>query len=588
MTKFDLPEFAIFEDTLTNENNSYFYNPIAEIIAFDEKSLEQAFIDISKYQKQGLYLAGFISYEAIYYLNSKLKSLRLDIHDKLLHFVAFKDYSNKVPKLDDSNANIDLLIDDISFKDYQEKFAKTQQALINGDSYEINLTKNIYAKTQSSAKKLYTTLKEIQPVGYAAFLPFLNPDIISISPELFFKKERDKLIVRPMKGTAKLTGDSTIDKQIYNELKSCKKNLSENLIIVDLLRNDLYGIAKQHTVKVEKAFSIEKYKDILQMTSEISSEVDDNISFSEILNHLFPCGSITGAPKNRTIELIKNIENGSRGVYTGSIGYILPNNDMTFNVAIRTLQKNHENLQIGVGGGITVYSDVQSEWQEMLTKINFIKRIYKPKFSLVESLYFSGEFRNLALHLERLENTAERLFFKINIDNIVKKLNDYVKKISKNKEYKIRLEYFYNQEVVIEHIEVNNKNIKPVKLIFCRDRVNSKNSLLKYKTTDTSTRGFYTNIHNKYIGNENDVELVFLNEQGNITETRFHNIVVEIKGQKYTPLITDGVLDGVARKLLLESKQVIARSISMEELKSAEKIYLVNDVRGLISAYLEG
>lgn len=410
MSNNQLPQFAILEDTLTDKQKYYFYNPIAEVIANSKETLELAFYQLEKLQQQRLYLVGYLSYEASYYLNNNLYDLRDPDDSKLLHFVAFSDYSNEIPDDLISDKNIDMMIDSLNFADYQKSFDKVQQALIDGESYQINLTKNILATTKLTSYELYNKLKQQQSVKYAAYLPFLNPDIISISPELFFKKDAENLVVNPMKGTARLTGNELKDLKIYQELALCDKNRAENLIIVDLLRNDLSAIAKTHTVKVDKLFSIEKYKNLLQMTSQISAKVDKQISFRKILDGLFPCGSITGAPKKRTMELIKQIEKGKRGVYTGSIGYIMPNNDMCFNVAIRTIQKYRDNLQIGVGGGITVYSDVQSEWQEMNTKINFIRQIYQPDFCLIESLYYCNQFRDLELHLERLEDSARQLF----------------------------------------------------------------------------------------------------------------------------------------------------------------------------------
>ncbi|AJC48931.1 bifunctional anthranilate synthase component I family protein/class IV aminotransferase [Allofrancisella guangzhouensis] len=581
-----LPEYALFEDSLTKELSYCFTEPVKELIATNETSLLEAFKEMLELQKQGLYLTGFVSYEASYYLNRTLAHLRSDNEGILLHFVAFKKLDNNIPTKE-SNKSIDLLIDNLSFDDYQKGFVKVQDALQNGESYQINYTKRIRGTTSLTGLELYTLLKKQQPVRYGTYLPFRGIEIISISPELFFKKQATKLIVRPMKGTAKLTGNINEDEKAYNQLRRCPKNRAENLIIVDLLRNDLSGIAKTHTVKVDEAFTIEKYNKLLQLTSEISAQVSQEISLKEILDSLFPCGSITGAPKKRTIELIKNIEKGNRGVYTGAIGYILPNNDMCFNVAIRTIQKKGQNLQIGVGGGVTIYSECFSEWQEMATKINFIKQIYKPDFSLVESMYFYNGFRNLELHLQRLQNTAERLFFNFCIDNVAKSLNEYSKKLETGKEYKVRLEYFYDQNFSIEHTEINNSNIIPIKLKICPEKIDSKNKLFNYKTTHLSTRGFYTAMYEKYVGNYSNTEIVFLNEFNNITETRFHNIIIEINSKKYTPKLSDGVLAGIARKTLISKKEIEVKSISLEEIKLVDKIYLINSVRGLIPAYLE-
>ncbi|AJI75792.1 aminodeoxychorismate synthase, component I [Francisella philomiragia subsp. philomiragia ATCC 25015] len=584
MSNTQLPQFAILEDTLTNNQSYYFYNPVAEVIANDNESLELAFGQLEELQQQGLYLVGYLSYEASYYLNNNLYDLCDHDNTKLLHFVAFSNYSNEILKNIISDKNIDLMIDSLNFADYQKSFDEVQQALINGESYQINLTKNILATTKLTSYELYNKLKQ-QSVKYAAYLPFLNPDIISISPELFFKKDAENLIVNPMKGTARLTGNDSEDQKIYQELSSCDKNRAENLIIVDLLRNDLSAIAKTHTVKVDKLFSIEKYKNLLQMTSQISAKVDKQISFRKILDGLFPCGSITGAPKKRTMELIKQIEKDKRGVYTGSIGYIMPNNDMCFNVAIRTIQKYRDNLQIGVGGGITVYSDAQSEWQEMNTKINFVRQIYQPDFCLIESIYYHNKFRNLELHFDRLEDSARQLFFDIDICKIRDQLYDYVEQLTDDKEYKIRLEYHYDKSINIEHTEINTTDQQAIKLKICPEKINSANKLFQHKTTHSSTRGFYTQMHHKYI-HEDNCELIYLNEKDNITETRFHNIIIKKNDKLYTPKLEDGVLAGVARKSLISQGKLQSKSLNFDDLKNADKIYLINSVRGLIPAYL--
>ncbi|MEY8702042.1 chorismate-binding protein [Francisella philomiragia] len=541
MSNTQLPQFAILEDTLTNNQSYYFYNPVAEVIANDKESLELAFGQLEELQQQGLYLVGYLSYEASYYLNNNLHDL-CDFDDgKLLHFVAFSNYSNEIPENIVSDKNIDLMIDSLNFVDYQKSFDEVQQALINGESYQINLTKNILANTRLTSYELYNKLKQQQSVE---------------------------------------------DQKIYQELSSCDKNRAENLIIVDLLRNDLSAIAKTHTVKVDKLFSIEKYKNLLQMTSQISAKVDKQISFRKILDGLFPCGSITGAPKKRTMELIKQIEKGKRGVYTGSIGYIMPNNDMCFNVAIRTIQKYRDNLQIGVGGGITVYSDVQSEWQEMNTKINFIRQIYQPDFCLIESIYYHNKFRNLELHLDRLDVSSRQLLFDIDICKIRDQLYDYVEQLTDNKEYKIRLEYHYDKSINIEHTEINTTEQQAIKLKICPEKINSANKLFQHKTTHSSTRGFYNQMHHKYI-HEDNCELIYLNEKDNITETRFHNIIIKKNDKLYTPKLEDGVLAGIARKSLISQGKLQSKSLNLNDLKTADKIYLINSVRGLILAYLE-
>ncbi|QLE78416.1 aminodeoxychorismate synthase component I [Francisella sp. Scap27] len=582
-------DYAIFENKITEKDKYFFHDPVEEIIAKDKASLDSAFKELTRLQQKGLYLVGYVSYEASYYLTPYLAHLRSDNSQKLLHFIAYKNYSTKIPSdllsKDDEGA-IDLLYDHLSLHDYGKQFLEVYSALTKGDSYQINLTKRVAGQTDSKGLELYNILKRHQQVRYASYLQFKDDEIISLSPELFFEKTQSKLTVKPMKGTAEIIEDDN-DGLIYNKLKNCTKNKAENLIIVDLLRNDLSTIAKNHLVKVDKIFEIEKYKTLYQMVSQISAEVTKEISIKKIFKNLFPCGSITGAPKKRTMEYIKNIESGNRGIYTGAIGYIMPNNDMTFSVAIRTIKKNGRKIKFGVGGGITVSSEINDEWQEMNTKMSFIKEIYKPKFSIIESIYFSNQFKDLDLHLERLKLTAQKLFFEVDIAKLKQSLISYTRELDSNKQYKIRLEYLYDKKILITDSQIDNTNKKLVKLTVCPEKIDSNNFMFRYKTTHISTRGFYTDMHNKYIGKEDNKELVFVNEQDNITETRFHNILVKKDNKIYTPRLEDGILDGIARKKLLSDNKISQRSISLKDLENADEIYLVNSVRGIIEARLE-
>jgi len=226
----------------------------------------------------------------------------------------------------------------------------------------------------------------------------------------------------------------------------------------------------------------------------------------------------------------------------------------------------------------------------MLTKINFIKQAYNPNFKLIETIFFHNKFTFLNEHLARLEESSRRLFFDINIDNISQQLLDYANsKLEPNKRYKVRLEYDYYGELIIEHIIINNYNQEKIGLIICLENINSQNQLLRYKTTHHSTRGFYTKMSNKYLNyTDQKCELIFVNEKNNITETRFHNVIVEIDGKKYTPRLEDGALDGIYRKIMIESKEIFVKSISLEEFENASAIYIINSVRGIIPAFLKG
>lgn len=598
-----LPQFSCFENTLNSTANSYYFsNPVSEILCTDPTMLNSAFKKIESLRSKGFYLTGFVSYEASYYLHTDFKSLRYDskkIDIPLLHFIAFKTCtlkpSYKIHETTSISAcqksKIDLIHDSLSFKDYAENFKKIFRHLEDGESYQVNYTKRINLRSSLSSYQLYEALKVQQRVAYSAFLPFSSLSILSFSPELFFKKQGEKITVKPMKGTAARHQDPQKDNEYYKFLRKDIKNKSENLIIIDLLRNDLSRICHTGSVKVINPFTIESYTSVYQMTSTICGTVDATIDFHKIIGNLFPCGSITGAPKKRTMEIIQQLE-PLRNLYTGCIGYIMPNNDMCFNVAIRTMTK-HNNSKLwscGVGCGFTIQSNQYDEWQEMTTKINFIKQLYKPDFNLIETmLYDLNGLKSCDLHLERLQESARRLYFDINISQIKSSLLQYCLTIDSRlgkENYKIRIEVNHKGIFKITHQKLpTNQTNKTVTVFICPKMINSSNPLWRYKTTDKSTRGFYQEAQRLYNG-ENLSELIFYNEKNHITESCFYNVMIEINGIMYTPPVSDGLLPGIARKKYIDSKKVIERSISINELKNATNIYLINDLRGKITAFL--
>ena len=586
-----LPEFALLENTLDHCGNSYyFYGPQAEIIANNSEELSVAFRKMEALQKKALYLVGFVSYEAAYYINPDFYHLRSAKDPKpLLHFVAFAKCTKVMPDFSDTGKGlsqpITLLSEKMHFDAYQNKYQKIIAALEAGDTYQVNFTKRIALESNASALALYQCIKQQQKVEFSAYFPFYPKQILSFSPELFFKKEGDTITVKPMKGTAARSENITKDKQAYQFLQKDHKNRAENLMIVDLLRNDLASFCEIGSVEVTQAFAIESYQSIYQMTSTIKGKVNSNISFLKILNKLFPCGSITGAPKRRTMEIIHQLED-KRGVYTGAMGYIMPNNDMCFNVAIRTLELLDNKAQIGVGGGITIQSKLSEEWQEMNDKINFIQRCYQPQFQLIESLFYCDAFRSLDLHLERLKNSAEKFYFTVDLIAIKTALLNYARKhLLHGHAYKVKLLVGSSGEYCMEHQLIDNESNQVVQLKICPYKIDPSNPLWQHKTTHRSTRGFYNQMHQRFIGKREHRELLFINHHNHITETRFHNIVLVIDNQAYTPKLEDGVLPGIYRQKMLDKKAVIEQSLTLEDLKKAEKIFLVNDVRGKVPAH---
>ncbi len=592
-----LPKFACLENTLDSSKPSfYFDSPVDEISCITPINIKSALDQLESLQQQGLYLVGYVSYEAAYYLNSDFTSMQdqdASFCTPLIHFVAFKNCQLQSSQKQSTYSvfpAIDMIHDCLSYKQYMKDFAVIQKALLDGESYQINYTKRVQLRSPLSVFELYQQLKAQQPVQYSAFLPFSPVTVLSFSPELFFKKTANLITVKPMKGTSARFDDPVLDQNSYTFLKNDSKNKAENLIIIDLLRNDLARFCETGSIEVIDAFDIETYKSVYQMTSTLSAKLVPETSFSHILKNLFPCGSITGAPKKRTMEFIKNLE-PARNLYTGCIGYILPNNDMCFNVAIRTLSQKPNNLfECGVGGGFTIQSTCDDEWQEMLTKLTFLKRCYQPSFNLIETLLYDRKgFTSLDLHLQRLIYSAQCLHFTLNPMDIESDLLNYALQYLKNqnnKTYKVRVEVDYKGGYKISHqtITIPTENTA-ITIYICPEKIESSHPLWLHKTTDKSTRGFYETMHNKYLNGAEGAELIYINEKGHITEARFYNIIVEINHTLFTPSLSDGLLPGIARSKIINNG-VIERSITPDELTTATAIYLINDIRGKIPVTL--
>jgi para-aminobenzoate synthetase/4-amino-4-deoxychorismate lyase len=263
------------------------------------------------------------------------------------------------------------------------------------------------------------TLIDSQPVQYSAFLHGENWQILSFSPELFFRLKDHRIVTRPMKGTARRGADLMEDENIAHWLQNDLKNRSENVMIVDLMRNDLGRICEYGSVRVDRLFAVEKYETLFQMTSEVSGTLRPGVRSSDIFASLFPCGSVTGAPKHRTMEIIQELEGGPRGVYTGAIGFFSPAREAVFSVPIRTVVLENNRGAMGVGSGIVIDSRAEEEYRECLLKFEFLTRC-EESFQLLESILWNDGYSFLPLHLERMESSAAYFGFNFDRASILK------------------------------------------------------------------------------------------------------------------------------------------------------------------------
>ncbi|WP_424939332.1 aminodeoxychorismate synthase component I [Aliiroseovarius sp. S253] len=354
-----------------------FSAPLDQIVAWSLDDVPGALDRLDQAQKSGAWLAGFASYELGYALESRLEPLlKPDRRLPLLQFGLY-DGPNPAPALQPGDAALSDLKPDWDADTYARGYQTVHDYICAGDTYQVNLTFPIRGRAQGDVQALYHALTRLQPVQYGALVQADGlPAILSRSPELFFRTDADGMIeTRPMKGTQPRSSDPVEDAARAVFLKSDEKNQAENLMIVDLLRNDISRICEPGSVHVPELFTVESYETVHQMVSLIRGQMETGTRLSDILRALFPCGSITGAPKLRAMEIIAELEPNPRDIYCGSIGWMAPDGRSEFNVAIRTLLLDGQDATLNVGGGLVYDSTAASEYEEALWKARFASRL---------------------------------------------------------------------------------------------------------------------------------------------------------------------------------------------------------------------
>ncbi len=540
-----------------------FQNPVKVFKAFNHSEFFAMLDEIESLSKT-YYAVGYIRYEA--------KNLFFDesyTNDSpLLYFEVFDKYEEYIPKNQQSYSLNP--IPSISFEEYEYAINTVKNEILNGNTYEVNYTYDWLVDFRDEELSLYDYLLSRQKTPYNAFFKNEYDTVLSFSPELFFEIKDRHILTKPMKGTIARGRDYIEDKTNIEFLKNDIKNRAENVMIVDLLRNDLGRIARTGSVKAEKLFEIETHKTLHQMTSEVEADLKDDVSLADVIKAIFPCGSITGAPKISTMNIIDKVENGSRDIYCGAIAYLSPD-ELVCSVPIRILQRKtgDTTFKYRVGGAIVWDSSAQDEWEETITKTKFLQDDY----SLVETVKVTNKKIFLAEeHFARLKQSALELGFKFNEEILnIRPERDGILRIllHKNGDFQTELRQF-------ERTHINNVRISPVK-------ISSKNYLLKYKTT---YRPFYIDTYKKIVAGEVYDEL-FFNERGELTEGSRTNILVESGGKFYTPPLKCGLLNGVLRQSLLDAGVCSERVMYLEDIINADAIYCINSVRGIKKVYLD-
>lgn len=522
---------------------------------------------------QGFYVAGYVSYEAAPAFNPAMK-VKSSTEMPLVWFGVFDKVYAQQTEFAEEEYEVSQWKMASSTKQYKEGIRRIKTAIEEGHTYQVNYTERLHADFTGSDRSFYRQLARNQQADYGAYLDLGKHRILSASPELFFRIKGGIIEAKPMKGTAKRGRTLAEDKAKVNELLNSKKEQAENLMIVDLLRNDMSRLAKKGSVRVTNLYRVETYPTVHQLTSTVKAELQDSLSVFDWFKALFPCGSITGAPKVSTMEYIASLEQTSRDVYCGAIGFITPEKEAVFNVPIRTvvIDAEKQTARYGVGGGITWDSTSEGEYQELVAKAEVLTE-RRPEFQLLESLKLEdGKYPLIDYHMERMKNSAAYFHFPGNERKIHKQLKECAKEHPKGV-YKVRLLLSKASEITVEA-----QKIMPIKEpILCKmavEPVNSQNPFLFHKTTHRRV----------YEQHESEVEGVFTvllwNENEQLTEFAIGNLVVEMNGRLYTPPIENGLLAGTYRQFLLDTGKIEEKEIHKNDLEDCEAVWFINGVRG--------
>ena len=554
-----------------------FQNPIQILSTDDINEVEAVFEQADAMLDQGYFVAGYVSYEA-----APAFDKALTVHDSsewpLVWFGVFHPPDSPAEDREFGEFHVSSWEMKGDFASYQKGIKEVKAGIERGDTYQVNFTTRLEATFSGDDYAFYKRLVRNQQSSYSAYLNMGEHRLLSASPELFFRIDGQTLKTKPMKGTAKRGRYSQEDERKKQHLQTSDKERSENLMIVDLLRNDLGRIALPGTVRVPKLFEIETYPTVHQMTSTIEASLPESYTMFELFHALFPCGSITGTPKVRTMEYISRLEDSPREVYCGAIGYMTPEKEAIFNVPIRTVMIDHrKSLAIyGSGGGVTWDSTTKGEFDELHTKARLLTE-NRPRFKLLETMKLEdGDVPLLSYHLDRVLATADYFNYPVDRKQLEKKITQVTNEYPEGL-YKLRMLVGSNGRVDVEVHSIGEPKALMTGVL-SNQAIDEEDPFLYHKTTN---RTVYKNHQVP------DAETTLLwNSRGELTEFTIANLVVKANGEYFTPPIDCGLLAGTFRQHLLDEGHISEKVLRKDELVQFEEVWMINALRGWIRVEL--
>ena len=580
--------FMLLDDARTNGADArLFAAPERVIEAHAHTDIEPALAKIDAAIAHGRHVAGFVTYEAGFAFEDRLAPLRRDPEagdPPLLWFGVFDEVeriapSDIPPLLPDSAGSFAAAPEPrISYADYARRIGKLHDHIAAGDIYQANFTFPCDVTIEGDPLALYARLRRSSRAGYGGIVWTGAHWLLSLSPELFFSLADGAITARPMKGTAERLADPVADRETRETLRTDPKQRAENLMITDLLRNDLSRIARDGSVAVPSLFHVESFPTIHQMTSTVTADLAPGKSAIDVARAIYPCGSITGAPKIRAMEIIADLESAARGPYTGSIGWFGPEGDAAMNVAIRTLvlAKGSSRAVLGLGSGIVVDSRAPEEWRECLAKGAFVNE-GQQGFDLVETMRFDPEagIAMLDRHLARMKASARALGFAFDRHAARNDLQSATFRL--REPARIRMLLSRRGAIAVEVGPLPETPAEPVAVDIALRAADSADFRLRHKTSD---RRIYADARN----GRTSFETLLEDQDGLLTEGCFTNLFVERDGVMLTPPLSRGLLPGTLRADLIEAGKAREADLRREDLIGG--LFIGNAVRGLVGARL--
>ncbi len=563
-----------------------FLFPVEKLILRDPHHLKEFFKVLENRIKKGFWIVGFLGYELGYLLEPKLKKLFKTTRLPLAYFLVCRDAKKTffLPQEDESKEKSEVfnLKPNITREEYTHAIKRIKHYIAQGDVYQVNFTFKVKFDFTGNPRNLFNRLLFSQRCRYAFYIEDMDFCILSLSPELFLENKKNRIKSSPMKGTISRANLWKEDLLRKRQLKEDVKNQAENIMITDLIRNDLGRVCEKGSVRVTELFKVETYPTLHQMISSVEGSLNTE-DFYEIIKALFPCGSVTGAPKIRAMEIISELEKEPREIYTGAVGFITPEKDFLFNVAIRTLvlYRNREGFsgEAGIGSGVVWDSTVEKEYQESILKARFFTRTL-PYFELIETFWYEKTQENplLRYHYKRLKESARYFGFKIseelkNFAVFSAFLREELKTFGTKQRVRLLLEPSGKIKIEVSEFTSWPRKIK----IGLVKRDFDLGNFFYHKTTIRQPLNTYFQ-KAKELGL---TEIVFYNQNQELLEGTISHLYIKKNKKLYTPPQKAGILNGVLRRFLISNKKAEERRITLKDLEQAEEIYIGNALRGL-------